>query len=90
MDSLSILHISHLLINTIFFFFKLSSVRILLRTADQTKKATLDRALERQMLFQGKGQLALDAYKPYSYVGVSGSGDEINHLSLAVRGWVVF
>jgi hypothetical protein len=60
MVSSSLLHIPHLFINTIFFFFKLSSVRILPRAADQTKKATLGGALVHQMHFQGKWQLALE------------------------------
>jgi hypothetical protein len=60
MDSSSFLHIPHLLTSTIFFFLKLSSIRILPKAADQMKKATLDGALVRQILFQGKRMHSLE------------------------------
>jgi len=53
-DSPFFLHIQHLSTTMTYHFFKLSMIKILPRTTNQAKKATLKETSVRQTLFQGK------------------------------------
>jgi hypothetical protein len=61
MDSPSNLQRKHWLTMMTCLFLKLSRIRIFLKDTNQTKKAALEGALVRQMLFQEKERLSLYA-----------------------------